>query len=308
MRIAPGHTRGGRALAICLVLFSCSEQDGPAVRAADALGPSRDEFTRMKTEHIVPSEFLPEGILVKPGVFDPGEAEEYVLPLMRDNARRFQGKDVLEIGTGSGAISLYAAKLGARRVVATDIDPVALECAQENAERMGLADLLETRLVTPDDLSAYAVVRPDERFDVILSNPPYSLDLDAEANTPEVDTGDLGLSIIQGLPEHLNPDGVVLLLYNSLFYHHVMVKYAKREGYVVRNHNPSMLTVWEAQTLFNAYLDRFLEHEGIDSDGMEFDYATDRYLYRIRVSSDTKPLFPGNSARRYPGMLILERQ
>jgi predicted RNA methylase len=261
----------------------------------------------MKEEGIVFSAFLEEGILVKPGVFDPGEAEEYVLPLMLENAERFRDKAVLEIGTGSGPISLYAAKLGASRVVATDIDVVALACARENARRMGVDDVIETRLVTPDDLSAFAVIEPDERFDVIISNPPYSLDLDAEANTPAVDTGDLGLSIIQGLPRHLAPDGVAFLLYNSLFYHYVMVKYAEREGYRVRSHTPSMLTMWEAQALFNAYLDRFLLQEGIDSSGMHFDHRSDRYLYEIRVRSEVEPLFSGNSRRPYPGMIVIER-
>jgi 23S rRNA G2069 N7-methylase RlmK/C1962 C5-methylase RlmI len=172
-------------------------------------------------------------------------------------------------------IALFAASLGAEVVVATDIDPAAIESATLNAERTGLKDAVEFRLVGLEDISAYAVIGADERFDVIISNPPYSLDLDAPGNTPAVDTGDLGMSIVQGLPRHLEPDGVALLLYNSLFYHYVMVKYATLEGYEVRSQAPNMLTLWEAETLFNAYLDRLLEVQGIDDADLRFDRKRD---------------------------------
>lgn len=293
---------------VCL-LGACSDAENTVGAAGrEVAGPTREAFREVRDEGIVPSAFLEEGILVVPGVFDPGEAEEYVLPLMRENPGLFRGRRVLEIGTGSGAIALYAARLGAAEVVATDIDPLALECAEENARRMGLEEALETRLVPREDLSAYAVVEPGERFDVIVSNPPYSLDLEAEENTYAVDTGDLGLSIVQGLREHLAPDGTALLLYNSLFYHMVMVEFARREGYAVRNHAPSMLTVWETQALFNSYMERLLRSQGVDPDGMRFDHREDPFLFRVRVEpEEVEPLFEGDSGRRYPGMIVIER-
>ena len=48
------------------------------------------------------------------------------------------GDAVLDVGTGSGVLSIVAAKMGAGRVFATDIDPVAVDVAQENISINGL--------------------------------------------------------------------------------------------------------------------------------------------------------------------------
>lgn len=60
--------------------------------------------------------------------------------------------EILDVGTGSGVLSIAAAKLGARRVVALDIDPEAVAVAEENlalnriagAVRVGVEPLAET--------------------------------------------------------------------------------------------------------------------------------------------------------------------
>ena len=60
------------------------------------------------------------------------------------------GKRVLDVGTGSGILSICASKLGAKHCNAYDIDPVAVRVAKENAERggcdnitVGVSDLLK---------------------------------------------------------------------------------------------------------------------------------------------------------------------
>jgi methylase of polypeptide subunit release factors len=146
------------------------------------------------------SEHLQAEVVVFPGVHwsSPGEgestsqAERHVLPFMRLHGEVFRGKKVLDIGCGSGVIALYAAKLGAESVVATDIDPRALENTRFNARRLGFAKKIETRLVRPEDPGAFAVARPGEVFDVIVSNPPWQVD-------PELKSIRLGLSIVDGL-------------------------------------------------------------------------------------------------------------
>ena len=50
---------------------------------------------------------------------------------------------VVDVGTGSGILAIAAAKLGARRVVAIDIDPVAIETAKENARKNEVLDRVE---------------------------------------------------------------------------------------------------------------------------------------------------------------------
>lgn len=257
------------------------------------------------------SRFVAHPILVLPGVFVPQEAEEAVLPFMKENAALFRGKRVLEIGTGSGIISVYAAQLGATKVVSTDISEVALRTASRNAERGGHQDVMETRLVPESDMSAYSVIRPDERFDTIISNPPYSLDLDAEGNSAVTDRGDLGFSIVRGLESHLAPGGTVALLYRSLFYHYVMLKFAEHEGYAVRSHLPNVLTFMEAETLFNAYLERLLAVEGMEPGTLHFDWRQDTALRAIRIPNlgeEAPPLLPGSASTWFPGMLVIQRK
>ncbi|HJP04956.1 MAG: 50S ribosomal protein L11 methyltransferase [Gammaproteobacteria bacterium] len=217
-------------------------------------------------------------IAVLPGVFYPYEAEWTTLPLLKLHPELVRGKTVLEIGTGSGIISLFCAKLGAAKVVATDINPAALETMTLNAGNLGYADIIETRLVSPDDTSAYAVIGEDERFDLILPNPPFAIDLDAPRNDSVTDVGVLGFSIVRGLDQHLEPGGVSVLYYDDLFFHEVMVMFARHNGYEVRAHTPNGLFPWSAETLFNSYLRRLLQREGLPPDMLHFDYHKDKAL------------------------------
>ncbi len=52
------------------------------------------------------------------------------------------GMTVLDMGTGSGILAVAAARLGAERVLALDNDPVAVQAAQENVVRNGVADVV----------------------------------------------------------------------------------------------------------------------------------------------------------------------
>jgi ribosomal protein L11 methyltransferase len=70
---------------------------------------------------------------------------------------------VLDVGCGSGILSLAALRLGAERVVAIDTDPLAIDATRANGERNGLSDRVETRAGTLDPV-------PEERFALILAN------------------------------------------------------------------------------------------------------------------------------------------
>ena len=268
---------------------------------------------------IYPSPRLGTDITVMQGVFNPFEAEWIVLPVMGDNSDLFKGARVMEIGTGSGIISLYAAKLGASKVVSTDINPQAIASINLNAKDLGFADVIDARLVPLDDMSAYSVIAPDEQFDIIISNPPFALDLDAAENSALTDRGDLGFSIVRGLDKHLAPDGKAIFLYGSLFYHQVMVKFARYSGYNVRSHNPNGMFPWEAESLFNGYLNRLLDAEGIPRGAFSFDRTRDYALTPAFLNNgalqapyvgqlEWEPLFPAPAPDRYhPGMMVMER-
>jgi D-alanine-D-alanine ligase len=80
-----------------------------------------------------------------------------------------KGETVLELGCGSGVLSIAAAKLGAGRVVATDVDPRALAATLRNARANGVGELVEVR---PG--SWYEALEDGERFDVIIATPPQT--------------------------------------------------------------------------------------------------------------------------------------
>ena len=77
---------------------------------------------------------------------------------------------VLDIGTGSGAVSVCLAKeYVAMQIIAVDVSPVALDVANVNARRHALAN--QIRFLSGD---LFAPIKPlRQTFDLIVSNPPY---------------------------------------------------------------------------------------------------------------------------------------
>jgi methylase of polypeptide subunit release factors len=118
----------------------------------------------------------------------------------------------LDLGTGCGIQAMHAARNG-RRVVATDISERALELAALNAELNGIRSI-EFRLGSLFEPVA------GERFDHIISNPPFVITPRAEG-VPAYEYRDGGMvgdglveAVIRGIPEHLTADGVAQLLGN----------------------------------------------------------------------------------------------
>jgi len=58
-----------------------------------------------------------------------------ILKSMDHLSKKFRGKSVLDIGTGSGVLSIVAKKLGAKKIIATEIDAKALVEARKNAKK-----------------------------------------------------------------------------------------------------------------------------------------------------------------------------
>ncbi len=111
---------------------------------------------------------LPTGAVdleIPPGVHPPPASSVLMAGLLDVRA----GETVLELGCGSGILSIAAAKLGARRVVATDIHPGALSATVRNTRANGVGHLVEVR---PG--SWYEALHEGERFDVIMATPPQT--------------------------------------------------------------------------------------------------------------------------------------
>lgn len=131
-----------------------------------------------------------------------------------------EGLSAVDIGTGSGAIALSLAREGPfRHVVATDLSAAALEVAAENAARSGLAERVEFR-----EGALWEALGAGERFDVVVSNPPYIAESERDELQPEVRewepgnalfAADSGLEVlfalVAGAPSYLRPGGLLAL-------------------------------------------------------------------------------------------------
>lgn len=146
---------------------------------------------------------------------------------------------ILDLGTGTGAIALaLASELGEKaQIIGVDFQAEAVKLAEENRENLGFSNV---QFLQSDWFSAFA----NQRFDLIVSNPPY---IDAEDENLTV--GDVrfepltalvadnnGLSdlqnIIKNAPLYLKPQGALML------------EHGWQQGEQVRNLFD--LNVWEA--------------------------------------------------------------
>lgn len=141
---------------------------------------------------------------------------EVVVEEVLKEAKRYEKPDVLDVGTGSGAIALAVKKNCDCTVTATDISRDALELALTNGEALGLKV----------EWKCGSLFRPvkNRQFDIIVSNPPYVqsgaiAELDEEVKDYEprlaLDGGPDGLDFYRDLaqqaPSHLKKGGCLVL-------------------------------------------------------------------------------------------------
>lgn len=101
-------------------------------------------------------------LVIEPAqVFGTGHHETTVRCLAALQQCDLRGRSVFDVGTGTGVLALAARALGAQRVLASDIDPLAVEAAAVNAERNDLE--IEVRLGSAD-------VAGGSQFDVVIAN------------------------------------------------------------------------------------------------------------------------------------------
>lgn len=104
--------------------------------------------------------------IVYPNVFSPKYFQDssFFAEMLPIN----EGESFLEIGSGTGVISIIAAYRGASRIVATDINPTAVANTKENVSRHGFSDKI---IVLEGDL--YGPFAEGQRFDTICWNFPF---------------------------------------------------------------------------------------------------------------------------------------
>ena len=126
--------------------------------------------TKMPIQYIIGQAFfMGDYYKVTKDVLIPRDETELVVTKAIDIINEYGLKSVLDIGSGSGCIACSLAKHGGVDVVSVDVSKNALEVAKENAKRLKLknVEFLESDLFKNIDKARI------DRFDMIISNPPY---------------------------------------------------------------------------------------------------------------------------------------
>ena len=175
--------------------------------------------TRQPIQYIIgEADFMGEKFIVNPSVLIPRDETEILVRKAVEIIKEQHLKSVLDIGTGSGCIACMIAKMTNATVIGADISFEALETAFKNMEKL---KLFNRALFRKSDL--FSMIREDEKFDMIVSNPPYippSMKKDIQKEvTFEPDTAlytndENGLEfydkIIKDAPKFLNKNGYLL--------------------------------------------------------------------------------------------------
>ncbi len=154
-------------------------------------------------------EFFGLDFVVNSSVLIPRQETELLVEKVLELVKQHSGEalTVVDVGTGTGAIAVAIAyNAPDAAVIATDVDPDALDVAAENCRRHGVAD--RVRLEHGDLLDPI-----ESPVDIVVSNPPYLNSKDMALAPIEVrrepgvalDGGDDGLDVIRRLLRQLPP-------------------------------------------------------------------------------------------------------
>lgn len=192
--------------------------------AADLAAMVEHRVTGVPVEHILGwTEFCGLRITVAPGVFVPRQrtslmvTEAVALARARRRHRGFGRTVILDLCCGAGAIgAAVVAQLGRCKIHASDIDPVAVDCARRNLPADARTFVGDLYAPLPTSLQG--------RVDVLLANAPYVpsgalrlLPPEARLHEPAMalDGGDDGLQVLQRVitdaPRWLAPGGHLLV-------------------------------------------------------------------------------------------------
>lgn len=175
--------------------------------------------TREPIQHIIGfADFMGEKFIVNPSVLIPRDETEILVRKAIEIINKNDLKTALDVGTGSGCIACMIAKYTDCRIIGLDISTDALNTALDNASRL---NLFNKAIFRKSDI--FSNVKPDESFDIIVSNPPYIPPSEKENIQKEVTfdpenalytTDEKGLEfyekITSGAPKILNKGGYLL--------------------------------------------------------------------------------------------------
>lgn len=175
--------------------------------------------TRQPIQYIIGlADFMGEKFIVNKDVLIPRDETEILVRKAVEIIQDNNFKWAIDMCTGSGCIACMIAKLTDCQVIGTDISTEAIHVAFSNMERFKLFNKATFR---KSDL--YSKIRDEEKFDIIVSNPPYippqmkatiQKEVSFEPDFALYTQDDKGLEfykkIIEGAPKFLNKGGYLL--------------------------------------------------------------------------------------------------
>ena len=139
------------------------------------------------------AEFYGLRFRVTPDVLIPRPETEHLVERVLELAEQFQTPRIVDVGTGSGCIVVaLAAHLKGADLTAIDISASALDLARQNAELNGA--LQRIRFLEDDLLAPVA----GQRFEIVVSNPPYVSEVDRASLSVEVRDHEPALALFAG--------------------------------------------------------------------------------------------------------------
>jgi len=157
-------------------------------------------------------QILGREFIVYPNVFSPKYFSD--TELFAENIPVKDGEEMLEIGPGTGAISITAIYKGAKRVLAIDINPDAVKNTEANIKLHKLEGKVEVR-----QGNLFEPLKSDEKFDTIFWNTPFGLieqedipDLEKSVYDPHYKSTE---QFIKQAGEHLKNGGRVLVGFST---------------------------------------------------------------------------------------------
>lgn len=125
------------------------------------------------------TEFFGCKILVNPNVLIPRpETEELIAWIYNDFKNKNEEVNIMDLCSGSGCIAIALAKNLKSEVSALEIDEKAMELAKKNAEN----NLVSINFIQADLLNTTNhKIKDNEKYDIIVSNPPYIREYEKEA-------------------------------------------------------------------------------------------------------------------------------
>lgn len=175
--------------------------------------------TREPIQHIIGfADFMGEKFIVNPSVLIPRDETEILVRKAIEIINKNNFKKALDVGTGSGCIACMIAKYTDCQIIGLDISTDALNTALDNASRL---NLFNKAIFRKSDV--FSNVKPGEKFDVIVSNPPYipkkekaeiqkevTFDPDLALYTDDTDGLEYYRKITTAAPNVLNSGGYLL--------------------------------------------------------------------------------------------------